>query len=208
MSTLASERAIRSISCESSAITPLVPINCSLPSCLIMRFPSLPRVSFTGGRCPPDPLTPSLAGPLRPTPLRRGALVARLGRCVSVKSAISIDNHNHEIRSHQSEIRNLLACLAQEIFQAPPTPLVHRREHRADAVQRHARRQSDAAPDLHVAAKRGRTETRFAVPRPRRPASVSSAPSSAPPRLMSSIRTLVRRSRRHSTAPVSATRGV
>ena len=35
MSTLASDRAMRSISCDSSAMTPLVPISCSVPSCLI-----------------------------------------------------------------------------------------------------------------------------------------------------------------------------
>src|SRR4051794_7940528 len=38
MSTFASDFAMRSISCESSAMTPLVPINCSFPSCLICAF--------------------------------------------------------------------------------------------------------------------------------------------------------------------------
>src|SRR4029450_11546953 len=95
-----------------------------------MRFPSLPRVYENSTIRNPKSLKSAIN---------------------NQQSQSAIDNQ--KIRNHQAAVRNLQASLAQEVLQAAPAPLVHRREHRAEAVERHARRQSDAASHLHISPK-------------------------------------------------------
>src|SRR3982751_3142951 len=115
MSTLASERAMRSISCESSAMTPLVPINCSVPSCLIYAF-LLQSPYPTNQQSALDNPQSTIRNPQNPqSPIR-----------------------NHQIRSRQSAVRNLLTGFSQKIFEAAAAALVHAGEYRAKAMKRHA----------------------------------------------------------------------